>query len=464
MNIVSFKMALTIILVAGIFGAIYPIAYSLIILPVLSIIFSLCSIKKVCYYLWILLIITVFLGPYVSIPGYENYYLFRILLPIHFVLFIVSNFNKSSINFIQGYKLYYVLVILWISSAILSLLMTNNLSLGMRYLNYMFEICYLFLLCTFYIDGEKVYRDIGRVILWMFHLAIFIGIIEVLTGWHMRLSSAHVYITTTIANQPTGFLYNPNDYALLLCILFPIVIAYIDNYCVSIMKWIWQIVIMISVIFLVISTYSRIGMLCLILIIFILIFYRFKKNSVYIIGILMPIVYFYFTYTVSGSELFKKLYASFVDKGTSTAVRGELYKALWQIVMDSNFLGVGAGNVPVELNKYMLGYTKVGEVGYTTGHNFWLESMGNIGIVGFFVIVSIMIIYFYQSIILITLKKDKSIIFLIPLLIGIAFMGTSIALSTILEKRFLWLILWIGICISRKILVSSKVRIELEDT
>lgn len=446
MNAVNNKIIIIIIFTAGIVGAIYPIAYSLLILPIINIVFSFYSIRKICYYLWIVLIICVFLGPYISIPDYENYYLLRLLLPIHIVLFFISNFNKINIHFLNLYKFYFILLILWISSGMLSLSIANNIALGLRYLNYMIEICYLFFLCAFYIDGEKTYRDVCKVLLWIFHTALFIGIIEVITGWHMRLSSANVYITTTIENQPTGFLFNPNDYALLLCILYPIVVAYIDDNFTSSAKWIWQIAIMTIMIFLVVSTYSRIGMLCLGLLIFILITFRFKKNSIYIWALQIPIVFIYCTYTSSGMELFQKLYASFADKSTSTAARTKLYSNLWQIAKDSNFFGVGAGNVPLELNKYILGYTKAGEAGYTTGHNFWLESIGNIGVIGFLVVLSIIISYFYHAIF--SLKEAKSIADLAPLLIGLTFIGSSIALSTILEKRFLWLILWVGICIS----------------
>lgn len=461
MKIISNKVIITILLVTGIVGSMYPVAYSLIVFPIIGIVFSLYSMRKICYYLWIVLVIAVFFGPYISLPGYENYYLLRLLLPIHVVLFSISNFDELNSKFFKVYKLYVVLFIMWISSGVISLLLADNISLGFRYLNYMFEICYLFLLCAFYIEKEKAYRDIGKVVLVIFHIAILIGLVEVITGWHMRLSSANVYITTTIANQPTGFLYNPNDYALLLCILLPIVVSYIDDYFISITKWIWQCGILAITIFLVISTYSRIGMLCLCLIIMTLIIFRFKKNSIYILGLQIPAVFIYCTYTVSGAELFQKLYASFTDKGTSTSAREELYNTLWQIVKDSNFLGVGAGNVPLELNRYMLGYTQAGEVGYTTGHNFWLESMGNIGVIGFIAITSIILFCFYQAIALASLKKAKSLIAVTPLLIAITFVGSSIALSTILEKRFLWLILWIGICISRRGLMPSKVISEL---
>ncbi|PEF43423.1 hypothetical protein CON22_26100 [Bacillus cereus] len=456
MKMSSYEIIIILLLLAGIVGSIYPIAYGFIILPIIGIILSLFSIKKICYYLWIVLVLTVFFGAYISIPGYENYYLFRFLLPIHIVLFFVSNLNKLNSAFINKYKLYFILFILWTSSCVMSLFIADNISLGLRYLNYMFENFYLFFLSVYYIDGEKEYRKITKVILLVFHIAILIGIIEVTTGWHMRLSSANVYITTTIANQPTGFLYNPNDFALLLCILFPIVVAYINDYYVGILKWIWQVGIIFITIFLVVSTYSRIGMLCIFFSILTLIIYRYKKNSIYILGFLMPVVFIFCTYSSSGVGLFQKVYASFTDKGTSTTAREELYSTSWKIVNDSNFLGVGAGNAPLELSKYMQGYTQAGEIGYITGHNFWLESMGNLGVIGFIIIISIFILYFYQSVTLLSLNKIKGVVAIAPLLIGITFVGSSIALSTILEKRFLWLMLWLCICISRLKFIPAK--------
>lgn len=445
MNNFNYKVFLFLLLLIGVLGAIFPIAYILIIIPTIGIIFSIFSIIEICRYLWILIIITAFFGAYASIPGYENYYLFRLLLPIHAFFFLFSNQLKS--NFFKKYTIYLVFLSGWLGSGLLSLYIAKDINLGFRYCYYMCEIIYLFFLCIFYIREKKSYKEVASIILIIYHIAVIIGILEVITGWHMRLSSANVYITTHIAHQPTGFLYNPNDYALLLCILFPIVISFIEDSGKGLWRWLWQLGIVVITIYLVISTYSRIGMICLLVNLIFIMSFQFNKKTLITVMLQIPFVCIYFTSTSSGLILLQKVYASFMDKSTSTNARENLYITLWKIIKESNFIGVGAGNTPIQLNKYLLGYSEVLGDGYTTGHNFWLESAGNIGAIGFIIIITLMIVYFYQAIRFPLVMGKKSFVILTPLLIGISFIGSSIALSTILEKRFLWFTLWIGICL-----------------
>ncbi|EUJ26554.1 O-Antigen polymerase family protein [Listeria grayi FSL F6-1183] len=82
----------------------------------------------------------------------------------------------------------------------------------------------MFFICFYNLKSKKTIYQFARLATYIFVLNIVIGLIEVKTGMHMKLSAAKVYVTTTIANQPTGFLYNPNDFALFLNILYPIVI------------------------------------------------------------------------------------------------------------------------------------------------------------------------------------------------------------------------------------------------
>ena len=449
----SFQVLIFTVILAGVLGAIHPVGYVITIAPILFVFFHVYSVQQICNHLWIILIIALFFGAYLSIPGYDNYYLFRLILPIQCLFFLMN--NKLDFYFMKINQVYVILLTLWILSGLLSLFIANDINLGFRYLSYMLEICYLFLLSVFYINKENAYKEVAKVILVIYHIAIIIGLVEVTTGWHMRLSSAYVYVTTTIKYQPTGFLYNPNDYALLLCILFPLVIVYIDDHYGNKIKWIWKTSITVLTVFLVISTYSRIGMISLFLSLLLLIIYRFRKNSIYILGIILSVLYMYCICTSTGKELFEKIYISFTDKGTSTTARTELYSTLWEIIRDTNFVGVGAGNMPLELTKYLLGYTQV-DGGYTTGHNFWLESLGNIGLLGFIILVIVMFIYFYNSVYVLLNVESRSLIVIVPLLIGISFVGSSIALSTILEKRFLWFLLWIGVCLMKNIKKSRR--------
>ncbi|EUJ26553.1 O-Antigen polymerase family protein [Listeria grayi FSL F6-1183] len=147
-------------------------------------------------------------------------------------------------------------------------------------------------------------------------------------------------------------------------------------------------------------------------------------------------------YSPLGKHLTDIVYSSFTDKDTSTSARENLYKLLWKICKDSHFLGVGAGNVPPKLNALILGYTSDSDA-YTTGHNFWLETLANIGIVGFVFFIGILALLLYQ--IIKRISTNPPIYGIVALLIWLSFVGSTIALSTILEKRFLWFVLAVSI-------------------
>lgn len=90
-----------------------------------------------------------------------------------------------------------------------------------------------------------------------FSLNLVVGIIETILGWHLPLSGSNVYITTTSQFQPTGFLFNTNDYALLLAILYPVAANYLLEFKRKNLGLILYIVVTVMTIYVVVSTYSR---------------------------------------------------------------------------------------------------------------------------------------------------------------------------------------------------------------
>lgn len=60
--------------------------------------------------------------------------------------------------------------------------------------------------------------------------------------------------------------------------------------------------------------------------------------------------------------MLKIIKESFTKKGASTNERIEIYNTSWDIVRDSHFLGLGAGNVPIQIKNYWLGHQSVGHI------------------------------------------------------------------------------------------------------
>ncbi|EIA19359.1 polymerase of teichuronic acid repeating units, partial [Listeria fleischmannii subsp. coloradonensis] len=337
---------------------------------------------------------------------------------------------------------YILLLILLLLISVCSLFVADYVELGLRYCYFMVEIICIFILCFYHLKNKKQMKKLFQIISSIFNISLVLGLVENLTGWHLWLSGSNVYVTLTSKLQPTGFLYNTNDYALFMGILYPFAAYLFLEMKHKYLGRLLYIVTTFLTLYIIISTYSRIGMLVAIISITTVYFYQFKKRGSIILFILTPVLFLIIKFTSIGGLMSKTVYSAYTDKFTSTDAREHLYLLLIKIIRDSNFIGVGAGNVPNKLNNLLLGYTSDG---YTTGHNYWLETFGNLGFVGFIVCICIFILFLFQLLKSGCLKKSP-----IPLLIWIAFLGASIALSTILEKRFLWFILAVGICLIKQ--------------
>ncbi|MBC1457704.1 O-antigen ligase family protein [Listeria newyorkensis] len=444
------KVLVTILLLSiGVLGAIQPVFYAAIVPITLFFIITKLNLCDLLVSIWWTIVIALFFGAYLSVPGLESIYLFRFLLPMHLVVLLLNQDFK--ISQLSRYRPYFIFLILYLLTSLISLFWADSIPLGFRYCYFVFEICYLFFLCFYHLDSKKQMKCLTQIITIIFMGSLVLGMFEILTGWHMRLSASNVYITTTSKYQPTGILYNTNDFALFLTILYPVVAHYLLH-----MKKLRTGIMLYAVAtlltaYVIISTYSRIGMLAFGISAVIIFFYRFRKQGLAIVFMVFPVGFLLLIFTSFGEKMIAIVHSAFTDKSTSTLARENLYTLLFRIAKESNFLGIGAGNVPKKLNALLLGYNDDAADAYTTGHNFWLETLGNIGFIGLLSCGMIFAWFIYQLLGSGYLKFSPT-----PLLIWMTFIGASIALSTILEKRFLWFILAMGICMLQERLKEDK--------
>ncbi|KGL37850.1 O-antigen ligase family protein [Paenilisteria newyorkensis] len=386
-----------------------------------------------------------FFGSYLGIPGNENIFLFRLLIPIHLFLFLF--FVKK-----DWLRLRYVRAFLFLFIAFLIGMMATGfwapqLGQSMRYLYFIFEWLYVIFLCVYYVRNENIYQMLAKWLTVLYIGILMIGVWECLTGNHLSQSGSLFYETTTSAFQPTGFQFNTNDFASLLTIFFPIVMM-------SITTWKRKFIMLSGLLgvgsitlYLVIMTNSRLAMLVLILEIFILLFGWSKIWSfvaVYVLGMGALLVS---TFHASGfvQKLLGMVTNSFTDKGDSTSERVQMYQASWNMIKESHFMGIGAGNLPIRLDEYMYGFERVSD-NYWAPHNYWLEALANGGLLAFIPLLAFFIAYHIVAI-RYWMTEKYSASSAIPLLIGIAFLAASIGLSSTIDKRHLSLGIGIGLAL-----------------
>ncbi|EJQ43721.1 hypothetical protein IEQ_05049 [Bacillus cereus BAG6X1-2] len=434
LTIVSLLTLLSVVTVNIPYGVFIPLFL------VVCMVFLVVPYKKIINMLWTGILVTSFLGSYLGIPGNSSIFLFRILLILHCIMFVF--FDKKEWNRISYFKIHFILLGIWLAGSGITLFWAGLRIEAVRYIYYIFEACYLILLIVYYVYDQKSYRHFVNVIIFFYIFAIIIGIIEVFTGWHMPLSGSLFYETLTSKFQPTAFLYNTNDYAMFLAIFFPLVFCSIWR--MNIRPWniYLAILLLLLSLYLIITTYSRMGIVAIVLEVIIIFIFYMRKSIVFIVfGFSVYLLIESFFQQNSQMKLEQIIISAFTKKGASTNERMNLYQTSWDIIRDSHFLGVGAGNVPTQIYSYLTGHESIGNM-YRAPHNFWLETIGGIGFFSFAIVGFILILF--TSSIRIWLKHKhitNTIQFLIPLLILIVFSFSSIALSTIIEKRYLWIAL-----------------------
>lgn len=438
-NHFDIRHSLPLFILLGFIGSITPYGYLLILIVCGYVFFLGISFEKLLEIMWPLLIVSLFMGTYLGIPGHENIYLFRFLLPTYLmILMILGQLNFKNLS---DYKIPLIALLGLFIVSVSSYMFAQYKEYVFRYSYYLLEIFLIFFLCLEKIKSKKELLKIIGYINWFFIANLVVGIFEILFGVHLKLSSANIYITTTIKYQPTGFFYNTNDYALFIAVYYPIVMYYIRNTLKG-----WRLhsvygVFTLTSLFVVISSYSRLGMLSLGINVLMTVyqFYGKKFNLFLFLG--FPIYFLAILNIPFLNHLFQTILVSFTQKDGSTSARELLYQRLWQICKDANFLGIGAGGAPKKLYNMNLGFESINDIGYSTGHNFFLELLANLGIIGFLLFI-MLIIYIFRLIVRNTnqaklcLKENDEILLSVEVLIS--FLASMVALSTVIEKRYLW--------------------------
>ncbi|MBC2147649.1 O-antigen ligase family protein [Listeria booriae] len=420
-----------------------------IILAVCILLFALVFLldfDKIEYALWIGIVVTSFFGSYLGLPGNNSVFLFRILLLLHVPIFLWK-LSRNRLGYSKLEKVIVILIVCWLFGNVASMLWANYISATFRYLYFVFEAGYLILITLYHVRSKKDLLVLTYFISTVYGFCLVIGLIEVLTGWHMSLSGNVLeYTQERHKYRPAGLQYNYNDFGAFLVMFLPLVVWGIENW-----KWRVKYVFIVAVVglsgFLVINTYSRVSMVVWILevVLILILWLRVWGVIASVVGLLAIVSINVLNLGAANSNLFTEVISAFTEKDGSTSERMMMYQKTMKIISDSHFLGVGVGNVPIELNNSIMGHGTLDNA-YRAPHNFILESIGNIGLWSFFlfaVIVTILML----SLKYLWVHLQLGFFAIVPILIVAEFLSASVGISTIIEIRFLWIALGIALAI-----------------
>lgn len=388
---------------------------------------------------FLLFIVSAFLGAYLSFPGYQSIFLFRILLILQLLILIV--YRNSLVHLDYGKRTNFsieILLFMWVVGCFMTLFWAEYKTIGLRNVYYAFEASCLLCIPSYFIYTRKALKETLTITSIIYIISLGIGFYEVISGQHLKLSGSLFYETTTSQFQPTGFLFNTNDYALFLGMFLPLVFYRLYSVATHPFIRISGLVVWFLSFYLVITTYSRLGIISMVLVSIVIYWIYFKRVTLALLFVGSLALLLKELYSV---ELFQNalhiIQLSFTQKGASTSDRLNLYTIIWTVAKKSYFFGIGAGGIPIEIAVVRQGHES-SYLNFNSAHNFFLETLGEIGFFTVF-LVSVIVILFYRFLTICVKKTSGTIVEYSPLLMLILFLFSSVALSTIVEQRFLWI-------------------------
>lgn len=422
---IAYVLSFLITLVLSLF---YPL---LIIVPLLVglLVFS-CffTLKQLAELTWFMLIIASFFGSILSVPGFESLFLYRVLLPVQVILFLLTWSNWSWMS--KRTRVMLLLLVGWLITAITTISWAEYQGVAFRNVYFIMEAIYLVFTAVYYLKTEKKIEGIIKAISIVIVVNIGIGLYEINTGLHLKKSG----LTDIIGNAqflPSGTFFNPNDLASFLVLFLPMTLVYMKSK--SIIGKLYKLLLAIGSVYIIIATQSRIALILIIVVLFFLLL-RYSWKWAVLVLLCVPL----FLQLPSMQETIGQVNQTYTDKTNSTDLRLDITKYTWQTAKDSYFLGVGSGNVQIKLAQYFPADEQNSD-GAVSVHNFLLEVLANYGLLSLLFFLSFLLYLFYQSWYYWLKNKAKAVKYLIPLLISIAFPFITFASSTTLEKSYIWI-------------------------
>ncbi|MBC2035285.1 O-antigen ligase family protein [Listeria booriae] len=423
-------------------------------IPIICLVLMLASaypLEKTTTTLWLVLIISAFFGSFLSVPGLSSLFLYRILLPIHVLLFLLTYRQNKGLEKVDFRYIW--LLLLFFVTGFIPLIWAEYPLAGLRNLYYVVEAIYLVYTCMYYLRDATIRQRLFRLIPLAVLPNIVIAFYEIATGQHLMKSSLTEAIGDTMY-LPSGVFFNPNDLAAFLTLFIPIYIVLYTKKTIGIrfMKLLLAVVGM----YVVIATESRICIALLATMLLLILFHYSKKwLLVMILGLILtvPLALQMSSFTTL-NETIENIYTG---KQNSTDVRMDISSATWELAQDKFLIGAGPGNAQYELVNYFLTDELSGNDTIAV-HNFLLEVLANYGVQSAIFFYSFLILIFVRAVRLSMSGTGNWLYRSMPLLLLILLTILFFSSSTTLEKPYIW----IGFGILLSLLITQRLEQKYE--
>jgi len=410
---------------------------------------------------WLVVLFFSILGPAVLSVPYRGFHIvpFRALFPVYLYLLLLCLFiSRGRLGVRIHIKRYLLFLGLWLIWAVVSIIWAVSATDALRHIFFLFGgLATIFFTVLLFNHNDDIRR-----LFWLWILvavvAVLIGIVEYGSGWHVGISRAN---DAEFAGKKvvTAIFVNPNDYAAFLAIIFPfayLLIKYSRRFFIKTLG----IFLALSAFFFTAINLTRAAMVTLLLeMVLIAVFLggRRRAKLVQTVAILLIIAIplglaFPFLGDPAASTG-RSIYDSFstgILSLRNTAdlpirVRITLLEDVIRSMVDTRFLGVGAGNA----GQYITVTPEYYAEEYVNPHNWWAEILMNYGLFIF-----CLYLVFYASILVNLLRVFRwspsgiQRIFSEGLLLSLTgFLVASAGPSWLISQKYIWYLFACALCV-----------------
>lgn len=362
-------------------------------------------------FIWILTLISAFLGTLLTIDSLPYLFAYRILLIVHLYVFIVFATWRPQ-DMISVFKLreYMIFITIWFAWAIISLLWAPSKAYAFKHLYYLFSGFSLIIFTIYYFRTEASLKMLFRINCGVLAFLMILGLWELRTGLHISGGFPHYYLKP-ISLPFIGVFGHPNNFATYLSMYLPLFYV-CGKYQKNILVKICSMAGIFAGFHLIIMAGSRANMMAMVLggvVILILNIIescgKGSKQVVTFLTVIFLVVMIGYSITPVAqvmqveSETFKNQVTSVFknwNQDWSINIRKLLIQKGLIMLKKYHWLGVGGGN-----SEYLMQQHMKETYGHLKLHNWWLEVLVNYGL-----IIWILYLLFYFN-----MLKDLFVVF-----------------------------------------------------
>lgn len=407
----------------------------------------------------IILFVSIFFATAISYQSVYLFHLFAFVYAIRFFWLFIFKKNRTIFNCSQQMRFVFLFLLVSISYFSISLIWTPNLIDGFRWIFYYLCTSFVIFFVIQAASDKKSFKALFNILILLIIINAAVGLIEVVSSFRYPISRLSPYAgwfsyqslvvpevlektnLLYLFSMPTAFNWNPNNFALIMTVAFPILLYYKNKHIAFIFSSL--------IILLVLATASRICIISLGFIVLISLFFKGRKYLKITLTVLMLFIFtdgFYFfspnnlkikevafistPYMINGKEV---KVIPFDDE--SSASRKELAAYGLKLFKSKALFGHGANATHSKMKEDKLSYSSL--------HFFFLEILINGGLL-LFLCYLILFLWTMQKLLLIYIRteqketKYKSLSFFLSLMVLIP---ASVAVSSMVYILPIYLIL-----------------------